>query len=244
MAHPASYILSLAEGLPFGPADLIDPLLPLSIWHCRFNTLLYRDGEYASHGVMLPPSIADAALKRRAEYLAGRIAAKQVLTALGEGSSPLLAGEDRAPRWPGTLQGALSHNATLAVCVGRQHPGQGVSGLGIDTESLITPARAGELWPGIISQDERGLLEAGPLSFAAALTLAFSAKESLFKALYPLVKRYFDFLDASIIQLTPRRIILELAIELTPQLPAGMRFECVYALAGQEVLTLLAVGGD
>ncbi len=244
MAHPVPYILSLAEGLPFGPAGLTDPALLLNIWHCRFDTRLYRDGDYACHGITLPPSIANAALKRRAEFLAGRLAAAQVLRALGAGSSPLPAGDDRAPCWPESLQGSLSHHATLAVCVGRLHPRQAVSGLGIDVETLIPAARAPELWPGIISPREHDLLDGASLPFAVGLTLAFSAKESLFKALYPLVKRYFDFLDARIIRLTHRRIILELTVELTPRLPAGMRFTCVYARSAQDVLTILAVGGN
>ncbi|WP_213989866.1 4'-phosphopantetheinyl transferase superfamily protein [Sodalis sp. dw_96] len=244
MVLPASYLLSLAEGLPFGPADLIDPTLHLSIWHCRFDTLRYRDADYALHGIALPPSIADAARKRRSEYLAGRVVAAQVLRALGAGSFPLPAGKDRAPCWPEHLQGSLSHNATLAVCLGRRLPRQEVRGVGIDVETLIPDARATELWPGIISTEELHLLEGATLPFAVGLTLAFSAKESLFKALYPLVKRYFDFQDAKITQLTDRRIGLELTIELTPQLPAGMRFDCAYAVSSPEVLTILTVGRE
>ncbi len=244
MSLPATYILSLAEGLPFGPADLVDPALHLSIWHCRFDTLSYRDADYALYDILLPPSIAGAARKRRSEYLAGRIVAAQVLRALGTGSYPLLAGTDRAPCWPESIQGSLSHDGTLAVCIGRLLPQQGVSGAGIDVETLIADTRAPALWPGIIATEERELLHSASLPFAVGLTLAFSAKESLFKALYPQVKRYFDFLDARIIQLTDRRISLELTTELAPHLPAGMRFDCVYALSPQEVLTFLTLGGD
>ncbi|XBS68697.1 4'-phosphopantetheinyl transferase superfamily protein [Acerihabitans sp. KWT182] len=243
MILPASYIQSLAEGPPFGLDLQRDTAAPLSIWHCRFDTLRYRDGEYAAHGIRLPPSIADAALKRRSEYLAGRVAAAQVLRALGAGAFQLSAGEDRAPRWPGNVQGSLSHNASLAVCIGRVRPRERISGLGIDVETLIADARAPDLWPGIISTEEHALLAATALSFAVALTLAFSAKESLYKALYPQVKRYFDFLDARVIGLTDKHIVLELVVELTPQLPAGMCFHCDYACSDAEVLTVMAVDG-
>ncbi|TCL07121.1 4'-phosphopantetheinyl transferase family protein [Sodalis ligni] len=242
MVLPAPYILSLAEGLPFGPADLVDPALHLSIWHCRFDTLSYRDADYGLHDIPLPPSIAGAARKRRSEYLAGRIVAARVLRGLGAGSFPLLAGTDRAPCWPESIQGSLSHDETLAVCIGRLLPQQGWAGVGIDVETMIADARTPTLWPGIIAAGERELLDSASLPFTVGLTLAFSAKESLFKALYPHVKRYFDFLDARVIQLTDRRISLELTTELAPHLPAGMRFDCAYALSPQEVLTLLTVG--
>ncbi|MGL6523541.1 4'-phosphopantetheinyl transferase superfamily protein, partial [Aeromonas dhakensis] len=60
-------------------------------------------------------------------------------------------------------------------------------------------------------------------SRAEALTLIFSAKESLFKALYPRVGRYFDFLDARWLAMTEQTLTLELVDSLTPTLPAGWR---------------------
>jgi enterobactin synthetase component D len=53
------------------------------------------------------------------------------------------------------------------------------------------------------------------------LTLVFSAKESLFKALYPRVGRYFDFLDARWLTMTEQTLTFELKSALTPELSAG-----------------------
>ncbi|HAT1617377.1 TPA: 4'-phosphopantetheinyl transferase superfamily protein, partial [Raoultella ornithinolytica] len=55
--------------------------------------------------------------------------------------------------------------------------------VGIDIENVLTLALAEELESSIISAAERGVLKASGLPFELALTLAFSAKESGFKAL-------------------------------------------------------------
>lgn len=244
MTHPVSFILSLEEGLPFGPADLLALISPARVWSCRFDIAFYQDDDYAAQGVMLPPPIAGSAVKRRGEYLAGRIVAGRVLRELGHRQFDLLPGEDRAPAWPEDVQGALTHHSTLAVCTGWRRPDRPVSGLGIDIETLINGPRTLELWPGIISVWEREYFATLDMPFAESLTLAFSAKESLFKALYPSVKRYFDFLDARVVRLAGNRITLELQVELTPSLPVGMLFECGYATLGDDVLTVLAFGND
>ncbi|NDL65462.1 4'-phosphopantetheinyl transferase family protein [Acerihabitans arboris] len=242
MSHPVSCILSLEQGLPFGSADLLT--LPARAWCCRFDIAFYQDEDFAAQGVRLPLSIAGAAVKRRGEYLAGRIVAGRVLADLGYPRFDLLPGEDRAPAWPDTVQGALTHHATLAICIGWRRPARPVSGLGIDIETLINGPRTLELWPGIISVWEREYFATLDLPFAVSLTLAFSAKESLFKALYPLVNRYFDFLDARVVRLADNRITLELLVELTPALPVGRLFECGYAATEHDVLTVLAIGND
>ncbi|WP_413732230.1 4'-phosphopantetheinyl transferase family protein [Sodalis sp. RH20] len=244
MSHPVSCILSVDQGLPFGPADLLTLVAPARAWSCRFDIALYHDEDFAARGIRLPPSIAGAAVKRRGEYLAGRIVAGRVLEDAGYRHFDLLAGEDRAPAWPDDVQGALTHHGTLAIGIGWRRPGRPVSGLGVDIETLINAPRALELWPGIISAWEREYFATLELPFAVALTLAFSAKESLFKALYPSVKRYFDFLDARVVRLAGNRITLELQVELTPALPVGMLFECGYAVREEDVLTVLAIGND
>lgn len=244
MNHPASCMLSLHEGLPFGSDELLSLVAPARVWTCRFDIDRYQDEDFAAYGVRLPLSIGSAAVKRRGEYLAGRLVAKRVLNDLGVADFDLKPGEDRAPLWPETVQGALTHHSSLALCVGWRRPRRPVSGLGIDIESLITGPRTLELWPGIISAWEHDYFSTLPMPFAVSLTLAFSVKESLFKALYPLVSRYFDFLDARVVRLADNRITLELMVELTPSLPMGMQIECGYAHTQTDVLTLLAIGGE
>ena len=56
-----------------------------------------------------------------------------------------------------------------------------------------------------------------------AFTVDFSAKESIFKCLYPEVRRYFDFLEAEVLELDPAagRFVARLLVTLVPAYPAG-----------------------
>ncbi len=241
MNGQSPYLLLIEQGLPFGPPDLVQTLLPARVWHCSFDTLFYQDEEYLTRGIVLPQSIASASVKRRAEYLAGRILCDRLLTEFGYTGFGLLPGEDRAPCWPENLQGAISHHASTAVAIVGERTAHRLGGVGVDIETLIAPARALELWSGIITVAERQYLDTWSLPFAVSLTLAFSAKETLFKALYPRVLRYFDFLDAQVIDLTASHITLQLLVGLSGDVTAGMTFECAYAVHEQDVLTLLHI---
>lgn len=242
MNRPASCMLSAQPGLPFGQAALAQRCAPAHVWYCRFDNAFYQDEDYRNQGIALPSIIAGSAIKRRAEYLAGRIAADRVLTALGYPGFELRSGDDRTPCWPQGIQGALTHHGTLAICIGWHRPKNEIAGLGIDIETVINAPRTRDLWPGIISAGERAFFATLPCSFATCLTLAFSAKESLFKALYPLVLRCFDFLDVQVVHMQDNRITLVLLVALAPNLPVGSRFECGYAVDGKDVLTVLARG--
>ncbi|MEA9389073.1 4'-phosphopantetheinyl transferase superfamily protein [Acerihabitans sp. TG2] len=241
MNRTASCVLSVQPGLPFGQVELSARHALAHVWYCRFDNAFYHDEDYGRQGIALPSIIAGSAIKRRAEYLAGRIAADRVLTVLGYPRFDVQIGKDRTPCWPNGIQGALTHHANLALCIGWHRPPREISGLGIDIETVIDAPRTRDLWPGIISAGERAFFSTLPCSFATCLTLAFSAKESLFKALYPLVLRYFDFLDVQVVQLGDNHITLALLVTLTPALPAGTRFDCGYAVDENNVLTVLTL---
>ncbi|CAI0773089.1 4'-phosphopantetheinyl transferase family protein [Serratia entomophila] len=197
---------------------------PGQVARCRFSLADYRDERFREAGLDLPAHLARAVPKRRAEYLAGRCLAQRLLAPLGFSGFILLPGEDRAPRWPAGVAGALSHNADTALCA--VHPEKGLGGVGLDVETLMPQARAEELWGAIVSADECAALRRGPQAFNRMLTLTFSAKESLFKALYPQVRRYFDFLDARMVAIDAQTQTFELELlkTLTPQCRAGRRF--------------------
>lgn len=72
-------------------------------------------------------------------------------------------------------------------------------------------------------------------------TLAFSVKESLFKALYPHVKRFFGFEAAEVIALSleNNEITLQLQETLTHHYPAGTLFRGQFIIYPQDILTLI-----
>lgn len=206
----------------------------------RFLTSAYSDTLYPAAGIPFPDELTRAVPKRRAEFLAGRYLARQVLARLGVARFTLPRGQDRAPCWPQGICGALSHNTDVVLCAA--HPdSERFSGVGVDVETIMPAARAQSLWSAIVSDEEYRWLLTREMDFASALTLNFSAKESLFKALYPRVRRYFGFMDARMTRLDPVRQVFELALQttLTPEYPAGRCFRGRYLLTARDVTTFL-----
>ena len=146
-------------------------------------------------GVILPPSLQTAINKRKAEYLAGRWCAHEALRHIGTEGFPGL-NADRSPAWPAGTRGSITHShGTAEVMVGDAHRWLTI---GLDTEQWVSPERAARLERELLTEEElKTLAGMSPLQRANRLTLVFSAKESLFKALYPLTGKRFYFHDAA-----------------------------------------------
>jgi 4'-phosphopantetheinyl transferase EntD len=89
------------------------------------------------------------------------------------------------------------------------------------------------------SPQEQTRLQHCPLDWEQALLVTFSAKEALFKSLYPLVKRYLDFDCAEISELDVHRgsLTLTLTQVLSDSFPAGYHFYGKWQFAGDVVTT-------
>ncbi len=145
-------------------------------------------------------AVAHAVESRRQQYTAGRVLARQAWAQLGVPALPLLSDEQRVPRWPPSVVGCISH--THGWCAAAVAPAAQVTGIGIDVEAA-TPLDV-ELWERICRPEERALLAAYPECAAGLLAKAvFSAKESIYKALYPRVRVFLDF-QAMHIALAPQ----------------------------------------
>jgi 4'-phosphopantetheinyl transferase EntD len=177
----------------FGPGDV--PFLPT-----LFAGLPVVTEERAlSAPVPHPPAedreaVARAVEKRQTEYLVGRHCAREALRRVGVRDFVLRAGADRAPIWPTGIVGSITHTGTPAdgfcgVAVARH---EDLVAVGLDAE-LARPL-ALDLWPAVLTPRERHLLDRqAPESTGLVATLHFSAKESVYKALYPLHRRWIDF---------------------------------------------------
>lgn len=175
------------------------PVVPL-IYRCSFNKCHLNEDSYNRYGILMPRSLETACRKRKAEYLAGRYAASKVLGQLGYAGYALLPGPDRIPQWPCGIQASISHNDNTAICAASTGSGQ-IRGIGVDIERYFSAdlqSSAGDL---ICLPTERTLLMDSGISSSAALTLIFSAKESLFKAVYPLARSFFDFKAAEVVSI-------------------------------------------
>lgn len=208
-----------------------------------FDPAHFDDDDFARHGVTRSASLARAVTKRRAEYLAGRLCARTALEALGLEAGPLDSLADRQVAWPDGACGAITHSRNLAgALVGGR---EAYRGAGLDAEQWLTPERASRLADAILLKEERRRFEAlTPSPLARAVTLGFSLKESLFKALYPITGVRFYFHDACIEELNvcapAGRCRLVLRHGLTPDWPAGCALEGIFCeYAGQALTAVL-----
>jgi 4'-phosphopantetheinyl transferase EntD len=94
--------------------------------------------------------------------------------------------------------GSITHGAERALCAVARSAD--VRGLGIDAERLMDEAVSSELRRRICTAAELALLtQQVRLPEHELVSLAFSAKESLYKCLYPLVGRFMDLHAARVV---------------------------------------------
>jgi enterobactin synthetase component D len=182
--------------------------------------------------------------KRRAEFLAGRFAALQALRELGEHAAPGRH-DDGSPRWPSSIVGSITHGAERALCAVARSAD--VRGLGIDAERVMGEGVSVELRRRICTSAELALLaEQIELPEHELVSLAFSAKESLYKCLYPLVGRFMDLSAARVVggvlsgQSSAGRygeLQLELSVDWSEDFRAGRRLGAKFLRGSEHVET-------
>jgi 4'-phosphopantetheinyl transferase EntD len=161
----------------------------------QFNIDAYQDELFNEFNILFPESLAKAVPKRKAEFLTGRIIVREAMRIMGLPMIDIPIGTNRAPCWPEGVAGSITHSGNQVFCLLSKKN----MGVGIDYEELISTENAAEIQRSIVSEAEIELFREVSLDHKKMLTLAFSAKESLFKALYYSVRKYFDFLDVTII---------------------------------------------
>ena len=135
--------------------------------------------------------------KRRTEFTLGRIYAHGTLSRFGLESEPILRNtETREPTWPDSVWGSITHSAGFAaVAVGLKKE---IKGVGIDLESFSRSVDF-KIRRHVCVDSELEWLESLPTKQAnRALRIIFSAKESIFKCIYPGTKTYLSFKDAAV----------------------------------------------
>ncbi|GHD09564.1 4'-phosphopantetheinyl transferase [Streptomyces finlayi] len=142
------------------------------------------------------PVVASAVVKRRHEFAAVRSCARRAMEKLGHAPQPVLPGERGAPRWPDGLLGSMTHcDGYRAAALARTAD---LASLGIDAEPH--GPLPDKILPAVSLPAERDRLAA----LAAGRPgvpwdrLLFSAKESVYKAWFPLTGTWLDFEEADI----------------------------------------------
>jgi enterobactin synthetase component D len=226
------------------PADamteIVLPGMPESICQAslRYTIDAAQLARLKDGGIVLPESLANAVLKRQVEFAAGRLCARQALQKLGCDSPATLAiGQHRAPLWPAGYLGSISHGDGLAIAV--VAAAREWHGMGIDIECVLSNQAAQPLVEHLMTASELAIGGNAGLTLEHWLSLVFSAKESLFKALYPFVGRYFDFLDVEVCELQKQQscIMLRLVTSLSPSCVKGSLYCIRYSYFSNNVAT-------
>ncbi|WP_020409287.1 4'-phosphopantetheinyl transferase family protein [Hahella ganghwensis] len=169
--------------------------------HIHYDRTQFSDELFEHFNILQPKELNRSVIQRKSEFLAGRYAASKALNALGVPHSPLGIGQHRNPIWPSPVIGSITHTQEVAICSASKQPA--MEFLGIDMEYWFSEDQVMALKASIINLDEERLLRHESIPFEKAVTIAFSAKESLFKALYPRVRSYFGFSAARLTELNP-----------------------------------------
>ncbi|MFJ4778920.1 4'-phosphopantetheinyl transferase [Streptomyces sp. NPDC088762] len=141
--------------------------------------------------------VARAVASRRREYTTARHCARLALRDLGHAPVAIPTGEKGEPVWPPGVVGALTHCSGYRAAA--LAPAARITALGIDAEPHV-PLPDGVLEA--VARPEE-LSHLGALRRCAPEVhwdrLLFSAKESVYKAWFPLARRRLDFTDATLL---------------------------------------------
>ena len=214
------------------------PLSGVQLRSTRFDRQRLHPGDFALSRIEAPANIQRAVAKRQAEYLAGRLCARAALLAAGSAARGPGTDEERAPVWPAGFCGSITHgDGWAAAIVGRDDQWRG---LGLDVENRLDSARAQRLAAEILTPDE--LVRLDPRLAALQVTLTFSLKESLFKALFPLVRKRFYFEHAELLSWSAGgHARLRLLTDLSTEWHHGKEIAGQFSLFDERLLSLVAI---
>lgn len=248
-------LLYAPDGSPRGALGLTTLPLPAALRDARLHWALAHFAEVptADDGrrLTLPASLAAAAPRRLHTFAAGRVVAAAALSALGHPAvEPSVIGREPsgAPRWPAGVVGSIAHTDTLAVAVVAD--AHDVALLGADVEAPLGEATAREVHHSIAPEcpTEDALADRvhTTMPFPLALTLVFTAKEALYKALAPRVGQFFGFEAAECVGIDalPGVVALQLTTDLPGGFVAGDRFAVRVATLGTDGMIVAWLADD
>ena len=140
--------------------------------------------------------IRKAVPKRRREFTAGRLCAREVLFRLGIDDFPLLVGPGRDPLWPKNIVGSISHCTNFCVVAATKY--RAIKGLGVDVE-MAGPLEKSVKELVCTEKEKQWIANTPPLIGPDLAKIIFSAKESLYKCLFPLTRKPLDFMDFQVV---------------------------------------------
>ena len=220
------------------------PLPDLPLVSLDFDETRLEDQDFEKTGIGVPENLQRAVAKRKAEYLAGRLCAREALRkAIGVDAVPGT-GEDRAPQWPDGSVGSITHSHGRAAAIVGAAPR--FASVGLDLEHTMPDSRAVKLADQILTQAEQQrfakALADQPGEF---LTLTFSLKETLFKALYPLTLKRFYFEHAELLEWSAEGVArVRLLTDLSQEWQSGRELTGQFINRSGQILSAIAIDRD
>lgn len=206
----------------------------------EFDDDSYTDELFYQLTQPFPEKLRQSVVRRKAEFLAGRYCCSSLLKIAGA-QSTYVESENGVPVWPLGWHGSISHTDNYVIVV-LANKKLGLT-LGIDIEKN-NPDVLLNVVDMFSSENERTLLRALPLPYNKALLLLFSAKESLFKSLWPETAGRIDFHVSSItsIDVIRQTFTLVLSSTLSSNFYAGKKITGRYNFLNEYVMTFIACG--
>jgi len=202
----------------------------------------FKEQLFQEFDIHYPTSLQRAVVKRKSEYLAGRLCAQQALKSIGILPIDILADDNRCPIFPEGIQGSITHTSKTAIAVVSKTPG--LKGIGIDLEQLVKEELMHEIASQIIFGEESDLLKSDKSEPRCTFSLIFSLKESFFKAAYHQVGQFFNF-DAvrlAEIDFDAELARIEVMQNLCEGLEKGMLVSGRFKIFDNRVLSMVEIG--
>jgi 4'-phosphopantetheinyl transferase EntD len=167
---------------------------------------LLPEGAVAAEALSDPPEavlfpeeeavIERAVPKRRLEFTTVRHCARTALGRLGVAAVPILPGDRGAPRWPDGIVGSMTHCAGYRAAVVARSTDVVTVGVDAEPHDALPP----DVLNTVTLPQERDRLAQLAATRPAVHwdRLLFSAKEAVYKAWFPLTRRWLDFDQADI----------------------------------------------
>jgi len=170
---------------------------------CVGVTLPQGDGFAAPAGVHPDEAalVHASAPARRATFLGGRMALRTAMAALGAGDAeaawPILPTPRGAPAAPPGFVASVSHKREIAVAIAARAEPTPRTTIGIDVE--IPRSLRIDIAPRVLTPVERAEIAGlDQVARDAEVLLRFAAKEAIYKALDPWVRRLVSFQEVEI----------------------------------------------
>jgi len=182
--------------------------------------------------------ISGAVAKRQQEFATVRWCLRQLFQQLGIEYNSVLKGKDGEPILPHQLCGSVSHtnNAYCAAVAFKEK----YKSLGIDIEDINRDISESAI-KFFMNKDELVLFKKNrEIGYEK---LVFSAKESVFKLLSPLIKESIHFSDVSIFPKDEGTFIYRINRDINDTLHKGLEKEGLYFKSKDFILTLCSLAG-